>query len=246
MKVLAVDTSSKVCSVAIVEFNKTSYNVINFKNNDDEKTHSQKLMPMIEEIFKETKLSLNDIDLLSCCIGPGSFTGIRIGVSSLKAFSDVKNIPCTSVTSLESLAYNVEDKNKTYIVPIIDAKNENVYTSLFYKENDSYKPLNESTADNINNSLKSIKELITNNSSKEDKNLNIVFIGNGSEIYKSNIHNLFENCEISFSRNNVQSAVSLARCGYDKYLKGEYGNSNILSPLYLRKSQAERAQNGEK
>ena len=88
MKILAVDTSSKNCSVAIVEVDENkNFNVLVEKNNDDEKTHSQKLMPIIDEALKEQALSLDDINLLACCLGPGSFTGIRIGIATVKAFS---------------------------------------------------------------------------------------------------------------------------------------------------------------
>ena len=86
MRILAIDTSSKICSVCILEDNQ----LIIEKHNNDEKTHSQKLMPLIDMTFKESNLCLNDIDLLACCQGPGSFTGIRIGISTVKAFADVK------------------------------------------------------------------------------------------------------------------------------------------------------------
>ena len=87
MKILAIDTSSKICSVSILEDN----DVIIEKHTNDEKTHSQNLMPLVDEIFKESNLSLDDMGLLSCCLGPGSFTGIRIGIATIKAFADVKN-----------------------------------------------------------------------------------------------------------------------------------------------------------
>ena len=125
MKILAIDTSSKICSVCILEDNA----LILEKHTDDEKTHSQNLMPLIDELFKEVNLTLDNIDLLACCLGPGSFTGIRIGLATIKAFADAKNIPVTGVTSLESLAYNVEQTG--LIVSLIDAKNDNVYYSLY-------------------------------------------------------------------------------------------------------------------
>lgn len=88
MKILSIDTSSSICSVAILEDNK----VIKEISTNDANTHSVKLMPQIEQIFKETNLTLNDMDLLTCDKGPGSFTGIRIGISTVKAFRDVTNI----------------------------------------------------------------------------------------------------------------------------------------------------------
>ena len=82
-------------------------------------------MPLIDELFKDTNLTLDNIDLLACSQGPGSFTGIRIGIATIKAFADAKNIPVVGVTSLESLAYNITESG--LIVSLIDAKNENVY-----------------------------------------------------------------------------------------------------------------------
>ena len=108
MKILAIDTSSRICGVTILE----DYKVLINLSNDDEKTHSVKLMPMIDEAFKSTNLSLDDISLLACCTGPGSFTGVRIGIATIKAFADVKGLPVVGVTSLESLAYNLFDALK--------------------------------------------------------------------------------------------------------------------------------------
>lgn len=88
MKILSIDTASSICSVAILEDNK----VIKEISNADANTHSVKLMPQIEQIFKETNLTLNDMDLIACDKGPGSFTGIRIGIANVKAFFDVTNI----------------------------------------------------------------------------------------------------------------------------------------------------------
>ena len=242
MKILAVDTSSQNCSVAIVEATENKkYNVIILENNDDEKTHSQKLMPMIDNMFKKSSLTLDDINLLACCLGPGSFTGIRIGIATVKAFADAKNIPTVGVTSLESLAYNVCENS--LIFPIIDCKNQNVYSALFHCENNTYSQIGDNIAENINVVLDKFVSLCE--ASKGDT---VNFIGDGSILYKDLILEKFSNSElkIAFSENNVQSSISLAKCAYDKYLNGLYGDSNFISPLYLRKSQAERARDGEK
>lgn len=233
MKILAVDTSSKNCSVSIVEVNESrKFNTLIEKNNDDEKTHSQKLMPMIDEMFSDVKLSLDDIDLLACCLGPGSFTGIRIGIATIKAFADVKGIPTVGVTSLESLAYNVNEDS--FIFPIIDCKNENVYSALFSNDNNTYSQIGDNIAENINIVLDNFLQYL-------ELSNNITFIGDGSILFKNLISEKFANYKIKFSNNNIQSSVSLAKCAYDKYLRGLYGDSNFISPLYLRKSQAERA-----
>ena len=231
MRILAVDTSSKNCSVAIVEvYENKNYNIIAFENSDDEKTHSQKLMPIVDKVFKEHNLTLKDMDLLACCVGPGSFTGIRIGIATMKAFADVTNIKTVSVTSLESLSYNIEEDG--IIIPIIDCKNNNVYSAIFSRENNTYKQIGENIADNIDNAISLYKA--------NAENKNITFVGDGSILYKDLLTSSLSN-KLIFSNKNTQSSISLAKCAYDKYLEGLYGDSNNLSPLYLRKSQAERA-----
>ena len=230
MRILAVDTSSKNCSVAIVEvYENKNYNIIAFENSDDEKTHSQKLMPIVDKVFKEHNLTLKDMDLLACCVGPGSFTGIRIGIATMKAFADVTNIKTVSVTSLESLSYNIEEDG--IIIPIIDCKNNNVYSAIFSKENNTYKQIGKNISDNIDNAISLYKA--------NAENKNITFVGDGSILYKDLLTSRLSN-KLIFSNKNTQSSISLAKCAYDKYLEGLYGDSNNLSPLYLRKSQAER------
>ena len=231
MKILAVDTSSKNCSVAIVEVDENkNYNIIAFENSDDEKTHSQKLMPIVDKVFKEHNLTLKDMDLLACCVGPGSFTGIRIGIATMKAFADVTNIKTVSVTSLESLSYNIEEDG--IIIPIIDCKNNNVYSAIFSRENNTYKQIGENISDNIDNAISLYKA--------NAENKNITFVGDGSILYKDLLNSRLSN-KLIINNKNTQSSISLAKCAYAKYLEGLYGDSNNLSPLYLRKSQAERA-----
>ena len=224
MKILAVDTSSKNCSVAIVEVDKNmKFNVIITENNDNEKTN----------------LTLDDINLLAWCLGPGSFTGIRIGIASVKAFADVKNIPTVGVTSLESLAYNVTENS--YVASLLDCKNQNVYGAMFFKLKTNYAQLEDNIADSVEATLDQFIDKFSKVQAQS-----VTFVGDGSILYKDLIKNKFAsnpilaNCQLSFSNNNVQSAVSLAKCAYYKLLQGQFGDSNNLSPLYLRKSQAER------
>ena len=222
MKILAVDTSSRNCSVSIVEVDKNkNINIIAQGNNDDERTHSVKLMPMIDNMFKASNLSLDNIDLLACCLGPGSFTGIRIGIATMKAFADVKNIPTVGVTSLESLAYNIEE-NAT-ICPIIDCKNNNVYSAMFELKDNTYVQIGDNIADTIEVALENCK-LHSENP--------IVFIGDGSVLHKDLILEKFANKDIRFSDKNIQSSVSLARCAYDKYLSHNTISSGYLSAKF--------------
>lgn len=232
MKVLAIDTSSKICSVSILEDDITLVSLYN----DDEKTHSVKLMPMINEAFQKANLTLDDISLLACCIGPGSFTGVRIGIATIKAFADVKKIPTIGVTSLESLAYNVENmsKNSELVCSLIDAKNGNVYYGL-YKISNHYPQLISMSLDNIDNAINTIQ----NNMKNENIN-NAIFVGDGANIYKDKILSNIANSTFAPEK-NLQDSTSIAKVGLNKYLNKEQNFSNSLSPIYLKKSQAEIA-----
>lgn len=223
MKILAIDTSSKICSVSVLE----DKNVIIEKHNDDEKTHSQKLMPIIDETLQEIAISLDNIDMLACCQGPGSFTGIRIGISTVKAFADVKNIPIVGVTSLEALAYNILAEG--LIATVIDAKHDNVYFALYKLENNEYTTIIEPTSDeigNVVNTLKRYSDCIT-------------FVGDGCVAHKELISNEFSNCKFASDEQNNQTSISVGKCAFDKYNCPAYEPIYSLSPIYLKKSQAE-------
>ena len=243
MKILAIDTSSKRCSVTILEGDKISINLYN----DDEKTHSVKLMPMIDKAFKDTNLTLDDISLIACSIGPGSFTGVRIGIATVKAFADVKNIPVVGISSLEILAYNIyleknydlekinkvsnqflsksnihSDNlpNKTLICSLIDAKNENVYCGLYNFINNNCE-LISMFSENIHDSIVKIKnEFEINNFDS------IEFVGDALAQYQDLLKSNFENASFASSDRNIQNGISLARAGLTKYEKNEYGFFN--------------------
>ena len=237
MKILAIDTSSKICSVAILE----DTDIITEKHIKNEITHSQKLMPMIDEVLKECKLTIKDFDLFACSIGPGSFTGVRIGVSTIKAFCDVTNIPAVGISSLESLACNVLDTNfydKTDIIcSLIDAKNDNVYCGIFKKEADGFAQLEDLCAKNINEVINILKSY---------KNSSILFVGDGSITHKYTILQNLAKTTFVEKELNEQTSISVGKLAFEKYNNGIYGDSNSITPLYLKKSQAERVLDGEK
>ena len=138
-------------------------------------------MPVIEQALSESKLTLQDINLIVCDKGPGSFTGIRIGVGTVLAFKDSLNIPCVGISSLESLAYNIDSDG--IICSLIDAKNNNVYFGVFEKKNNIVTQLEEL-------SFKTIKEIIPI-LKKYDK---INFVGDGSIIHKEYLLSNLNTC----------------------------------------------------
>ena len=230
MKILALETSGSNCSVALIDEEK----VIADFNCNTGTTHSQNLMPLIDTLLKQTNLTLDNIDLLACCQGPGSFTGIRIGISTIKAFSDAQNIPVIGITSLESLAYNIPKSG--YIVSLIDAKNDNVYYSLFKNNNGQYEKADEYKSDNIQNILTSLSNY----------NTSFIFVGTGAQLHHDLIAQTYPNSQFANETQNIQTSISIGKSAYNKFKNGIYGDSNSLLPIYLKKSQAERNLNGEK
>lgn len=223
MKILSIETSGKVCAVALAENDK----LIKEKKIEDENTHSVKLMPLVEELLKEEHISIQDIDLFACDIGPGSFTGIRIGVSTVKAFLDVTRKQAVGVTSLELLAYHLD--TNAIICSLIDAKNKNVYAGFFKKKDAIYEPIGEFAFSSIEGIIQKAK----------DKKEKIIFIGNGSILYKDMIESNIENVEvITDEEKNELNARNIAHIAYLK--QKEAVDSNHLQPIYLRKSNAER------
>ena len=128
MKTLAVDTSNKIASVSVFDDN----NLLNEKFSDDQKTHSEKLLPIIDELLKEEGISIGDVDMFVVAVGPGSFTGIRIGVSTVKGMAQALNKKVIAVTSLEGLIEMADNKN---VCAIINARHGNVYTQIKYNNN---------------------------------------------------------------------------------------------------------------
>lgn len=221
MKLLCIDTASNVCGVSILE----DKNLICKLDTDTGRTHSENLMPMIENAFSKASLSLKDIDLIVCDKGPGSFTGIRIGVATAKAFHDSMNIPRIGVSSLESLAYNV--KNNGYICSILDCKNENCYFAI-YKLNDGiYTEIIKPSADTVQNLLTILKNY-------EDT---ITFVGDGALIYQNEISLAITNACFVPKDKNILDSYTLGLVGLDRYLKKDLDD---VLPLYLKKPQAQR------
>lgn len=223
MKILAIDTASPVCSAAILENDE----IIDEINLDNGKTHSENLMPIVAEILEKNNLKLSDLDLLSCCVGPGSFTGIRIGVASVKAMAEVNHLPVVGVSSLETLARM--DASNRMKVSLIDARNHQVYCGIFDEE---YQQAQEYLADDVTNVMEILK-----------KYENLVFIGDGAVLHKEEILQQFPSAE--FLEKNKQSAGFGGKVAYQKYFKKETQTADTILPLYLRKSQAERMKDGK-
>ena len=240
MKILALDTSGPNCSVSILENDK----IIGDFTINNGTTHSQNLVPMIEQVQSFTNVDLKDMDILACSIGPGSFTGLRIGLATIKGFALSLQKQVIGVPTLLSLAYNVSYFDGI-ICSILDARNDNVYAGLYENKNGKPVLIKDYISDSIDVLIQTIKE--------QNISSPILFVGDGVYTYKeklvtelsntlsaSNTLNKSNSLLFASSHQNNQNALSVARAAFDMANQNEYSDYNILSPLYLKKSQAER------
>lgn len=226
MKILGIDSSAKSASAAITDGDK----VLGCFYTNTGLTHSQTLMPMIESLFKYSNTSLDDIDLIAVNKGPGSFTGVRIGVAAAKGLADVKKIPVYGASTLESMAYNLTDTDCVACC-VMDARCNQVYNALFDITDGKITRLTPDSADSI--------EKVTDELKKYKKIK--FFVGDGAEICYNKL-NGDSDIRIAAPSDRFQSAVGVCFCAmnapHDQYI-----DSALLVPEYLRLPQAERELN---
>ncbi len=233
MKILALDSTENIAAVAISDGKKLiGSTVINAG-----KSHSELLLPAIESLMKAAGLNYSDIDLFACSSGPGSFTGVRIGVSTIKGLAFGYDKPCVGVSATEALAYNFIDFNGI-ICPAMDARRSQLYNALFLSENGQITRL---TDDRTIPASELANELLNYNKP-------IYINGGGEHIIRKAAEgnpNIMPTNEIL----KYQNGYSVALSALEKYENCECKESFTdlaLSPTYLRPSQAERMRNGEK
>jgi tRNA threonylcarbamoyl adenosine modification protein YeaZ len=225
MRVLSLDSSTEVASCAVIEDDKL-LGEITYNN---EKQHSIILMPMIDNLLNTLHLELKDIDGFVVAKGPGSFTGLRIGMATIKGLSFGVNKPSIAVSSLDSLAYNLAFADGI-ICPILDALRDNVYTRIFTSENGDLKPLSDYMAVSLDDLITELKEY--------DKK--VYFVGDGIYKHRDRLSSLVPNAFFAPAHLNLTRASSLGELGLKLLNSGETEDLNTLAPIYLRKSQAER------
>ena len=230
MITLAIDSSSKVATVALMKDEKLLSEI----TLNDKREHSVVLMGIIEDLLKYNDLTINDIDGYVVSKGPGSFTGLRIGMATVKGLSFGSNKPYVSLSSLDALAFSVADFDGL-ICPVMDALRNSVYTSLYKSTiNDDTKAV--SLEKLIDYSALDLDELIELIKSKNEK---VMFIGDGLDKYKDY---LIENCPNAYfppNHLNIVRASSLGELGSILLKNGVHDDPNS-TPFYLKKPQAER------
>ncbi len=227
MKILSLDSSSVSASVAITE-NKTVL-AENFINSG--LTHSQTLMPMVEKTLLDANASIKDIDLFAITNGPGSFTGVRIGIASLKGMADALGKKCVAVSTLEAIAKPLENED-VIACAVMDARCNQVYTAIFQNG----KRLCDDKAvliDELGEELKSY-------------NKKVVFIGDGSILCYEKLKDVVTNAVVADESIRYVHGVSVGFVAEDKIKNGEKPiDSSKLVPFYLRLPQAERELNNK-
>lgn len=224
MIVLSIDSSSKVATVAILKDDVLLGEYIL----NDKREHSVILVPLIENLLKECNLTIDDIDGYVVSKGPGSFTGLRIGMATVKGMSFGNNKSYISISSLDALAYNLISFNGI-ICPIMDALRENVYTALYKNNNDNLEKIMDYTAMDIDKLVDLLK----------NKNEDVIFVGDGVYKHKQYICDNFPKAHFAPTHLNIIRASSLGELGLKLLKDGVYDDSNS-SPIYLKKPQAER------
>jgi len=235
MKILALESSGMVASVALLtEEALIGEYTINYK-----KTHSQTLLPMLEEVKQMTELNLEEVDAIAVAAGPGSFTGLRIGSATAKGLGLALNKPLISVPTLEGLAYQYYGSD-TYVCPIMDARRNQVYTGVYR--------FAETTVDGrttyiMESVLKQcaldMKELLAWLNEHADKT--VTFLGDGVPVYAQQIRELLQKpYTFAPAHRNRQSAAALGALAVEYYKQGRLQTAAEHEPDYLRVSQAER------
>ena len=225
MLTLAFETSAKAASVALTENGK----LLGESYQNTGLTHSQTLMVMAEDLLKQCGKTVSDVTAVAVAEGPGSFTGVRIGVAAAKGFAWGRQIPCYGVSTLEAMAVNL-GIYEGYICACMDARRSQVYNALFL--------VNEGTAERFSEDRAiALADLKTE---LEHIDGPIYLVGDGSQLTYKTLSGEIPNLILPPEHRMHQRAVGVAILAERKQTAGETGDGNILSPNYLRLSQAER------
>ena len=225
MITLAFDSTAKAASVAVCDGEK----LLALYNLDNGLTQSELLLPMAENMLKSLNLTFGDVELLACAVGPGSFTGVRIGVALVKGIAFGKGIPCVEVSTLDELAENLRGLSGI-IVPCMDARRQQVYTATYRGRDGELEKLTEDRAMAISELAEELRAY----------NEPIYLSGDGYAVAKRGLEAAGIKVEATPELLITENAYSVARIAVRKYEKGEYTTDLEIAPTYLRMPQAER------
>ena len=213
---LSLDSSAVTASVALTDGDR----VIKSEFVNSGLTHSETLLPMVKRVMGDNEFS--SLDAVAITAGPGSFTGVRIGVATVKGIAFAGNIPCYSVSTLEAIAYNFVDEN-CVVCAVMDARRMQFYNAIFKVENGIVSRFTPDRAISIDDLREELKQYDS-----------VIIAGDGAALCSQNI--ALDNCKIAADDKIYQNALSVAKCVKNKKAIAP----SALMPVYLRQSQAER------
>ena len=225
MLILAFETSAKAASVALTENGK----LLGESYQNTGMTHSQTLMIMAEDLLKAAGRTVKDLSAVAVAEGPGSFTGVRIGVAAAKGLAWGAQLPCFGISTLEAMAVSL-GAYQGYICPVMDARRSQVYNTLFYVNRGELQRIREDRAIALSDLAKELKVLAEP----------IFLVGDGSNLCYNTLKEEVPGLILPPEHRMHQRAVGVALLAEGKLAAGETGDGAVLAPNYLRLSQAER------
>ncbi len=224
MRILALDCSAGPASVAVIEEGKiVASSFVNVKL-----THSQTLLPMVKNTLESGMLKVSDIDAFAISHGPGSFTGIRIGISAVKGLAAAEDKPCIEVSTLQGIAYGFKNTD-CVLCAAMDARCKQVYNAVFRIENGVITRLCEDRAVMASEVIKELDGI-------SDK---IIIAGDGAGLFEAYASEK-DNVSVAAEPQRYQNACGIAVAAEEKLIRGDTVSADGLSPFYLRLPQAER------
>ncbi len=215
--ILCIETATTVCSVCIA----SEARVISIREINSGYTHAENLNVFIEEVLKEAGISFKQLSAVAVSKGPGSYTGLRIGVSAAKGFCYALNIPLISIDTLEAMAFDVANKKHedVYYSPLLDARRMEVYCAVYDKELKNVLPVNA---------------LVLDENSINVFNLNkpLVFFGDGMPKAKELLQHKFPSA--GFVNEVIPSSKNIAALAFKKYAQKQFENTALFEPFYLK------------
>ncbi len=213
--ILCVDTTSEFCSVSL--FN--GYKLIKSANSKIERSHSKLIISLVDKVIKGSKLEIADVDAFSISSGPGSYTGLRIGLSCLKGFCYGLEKPLISINTLKILAKSATEKIDdidAYICPMVDARRMEVYTKLF---NYSLEEISDDSA-----------LILDENSFVNYEDKTIFFVGSGSQKFKG----ISDNGNFKFLPDIIPNSIHMGELSFNKFLNNDFEELSTFEPNYIK------------
>lgn len=226
MKILALETSAKSVSAAVVE----NGTILCSTYQNTGLTHSRTLMPLVDAMLSAADMKINDMELIAVAQGPGSFTGLRIGVSAAKGLAWTLDVPCCGVSTLLAMAQNLRHMEGCTIICAMDARRSQVYNAVFRVENGQLLRLAQDRAIGLAELAEELKE---NNDEK-------LVVGDGAKLCHNFLIAQGIDCRMAPAQLVMQNAVGVAMAAEELAAEGKTVTAHELVPVYLRLSQAER------